>query len=360
MSDEMRTKSFEEGGYIYIDTPTMQGWHKCTTHKEFFANHDAYDESLDQDLLKWIGPKVPVDITKKLMALSAIRPHTEVMVVLYFNPTDRTWLPHVPKQYGTAAHVDYDDEDYEPPQGYVFFGTVHTHPNMGAFWSGTDRKDQKGKPGLHVVLGLREGKIHDIKATLFYNGADYDQPKDVLEMPEEGYEVEDPPADWVTALEQEWRPPVRTVQTCLTGLNIYQYPHSGTQGTYHYSSAYNSYRHSPYEHLESSDHFERSSIWDSDWCESEDEKYYKDLKFGFTEADKAAVFEAFFQLFLKLSPVEQYQQLAGLADEVNDIELENLLTAKLTEMEIAMDKAEEAYYEELEKDCFIEELSQND
>lgn len=352
MSDEMRTRSFEEGGYIYIDTPTMQGWHKCATHKEFFANHDAYDESLDQELLKWVGPKVPVDITKKLMALSAIRPHTEVMVVLYFNPTDKTWLPHVPKQYGTAAHVDYDDEDYDPPQGYVFFGTVHTHPNMGAFWSGTDRNDQKGKPGLHVVLGLREGKIHDVKATLFYNGADYDQSKDVLEMPEEGYEVEAPPEDWVTALEQDWRPPVKAITPCTFAQTTYPhtYTYCGHPGTNYYS---------PYAHLESSDHFERASVWGSDWREFEDDECFRDLHVCFSESDKQAVFDAFFRSFLKLPAVEQYQRLAELVEEVNDEELENLLTAKLTEMEIAMDKAEDAYYEALEKECFTEEFSQN-
>lgn len=341
MSDEMRTKSFEEGGYIYIDTPIMQGWHKCTTHKEFFANHDAYDKSLDQDMLKWVGPKVPLDITKKLMALSAIRPHTEVMVVLYLNPTENTWLPHVPKQYGTAAHVDYDDEDYDPPQGYVFFGTVHTHPNMGAFWSGTDRQDQKGKPGLHIVLGLREGKIRDIKATLFYNGADYDQSKDVLEMPEEDYEVEAPPEDWVEALEQEWRPPVRQTPVC----------------TYTYTQQ----PQSPYSYLEShrAKQAEQLSLWGHDWREFEDDAYARDLSVSFSEDDKQNVFEAFFKRFLELSVIEQYQMLTELADNVKDAELENLLTAKLTEMEIAMDKAEDAYYEALEKDCFIEELSKD-
>lgn len=40
-----------------------------------------------------------------------------------------------------------------PPIGYTEFGDCHSHNRMGAFFSGTDDRDDMGMPGIHLVCG---------------------------------------------------------------------------------------------------------------------------------------------------------------------------------------------------------------
>lgn len=190
----MRSKVFETGGYIYIDSPNAKGWHQCEP-EEFFANQRPYDTELNKDLLKWTGTKVGKDLLLQVAALANCFPRMEIMVCLYYNSTEQKWLANVPKQKGSGAHVKYDDEDFDPPKGYEFLGTIHTHPEMSAFWSCVDRNDQNRKNGLHLVLGLRNGKINEVLCSLFYNGKQYDQP-DAYELPAADDPLPEVNEDW--------------------------------------------------------------------------------------------------------------------------------------------------------------------
>lgn len=200
----MKSRIYENGGYIYIDSENAKGWHHCED-AEFFANQTEYKGELDDKLLKWTGAPIPKDIMLKVAALAGHYPRMEVAVCLYYNSEDKQWLVNVPKQKGTGAHVKYSDEDFEPPKGYAFLGTIHTHPEMGAFWSGTDRNDQNMKTGLHVVLGLRGGKIDQVLCSLFFNKKQYDQ-QEAVEIPAESDTIEDCPADWLEKVEQQELP----------------------------------------------------------------------------------------------------------------------------------------------------------
>lgn len=190
----MRSKVFETGGYIYIDSPNAKGWHQCEP-EEFFANQRPYDTELNKDLLKWTGAKVGKDLLLQVAALANCFPKMEIMVCLYYSSTEQKWLANVPKQKGSGAHVKYDDEDFDPPKGYEFLGTIHTHPEMSAFWSCVDRNDQNRKNGLHLVLGLRNGKINEVLCSLFYNGKQYDQP-DAYELPAADDPLPEVNEDW--------------------------------------------------------------------------------------------------------------------------------------------------------------------
>lgn len=190
----MRSKVFETGGYIYIDSPNAKGWHQCEP-EEFFANQRPYDTELNKDLLKWTGAKVGKDLLLQVAALANCFPRMEIMVCLYYSSTEQKWLASVPKQKGSGAHVKYDDEDFEPPKGYEFLGTIHTHPEMSAFWSCVDRNDQNRKNGLHLVLSLRNGKINEVLCSLFYNGKQYDQP-DAYELPAADDPLPEVNEDW--------------------------------------------------------------------------------------------------------------------------------------------------------------------
>ena len=190
----MRSKVFETGGYIYIDSPNAKGWHQCEP-EEFFANQRPYDTKLNKDLLKWTGAKVGKDLLLQVAALANCFPRMEIMVCLYYSSTEQKWLANVPKQKGSGAHVKYDDENFDPPKGYEFLGTIHTHPEMSAFWSCVDRNDQNRKNGLHLVLGLRNGKINEVLCSLFYNGKQYDQP-DAYELPAADDPLPEVNEDW--------------------------------------------------------------------------------------------------------------------------------------------------------------------
>lgn len=135
----------------------------------------------------------------------------EIMVCLYYSSTEQKWLANVPKQKGSGAHVKYDDEDFDPPKGYEFLGTIHTHPEMSAFWSCVDRNDQNRKNGLHLVLGLRSGKINEVLCSLFYNGKQYDQP-DAYELPA----ADDP----LPEVNEDWKAKVTMQELAEPKLNI--------------------------------------------------------------------------------------------------------------------------------------------
>lgn len=206
----MRSKVFETGGYIYIDSPNAKGWHQCEP-EEFFANQRPYDTELNKDLLKWTGAKVGKDLLLQVAALANCFPRMEIMVCLYYSSTEQKWLANVPKQKGSGAHVKYDDENFDPPKGYEFLGTIHTHPEMSAFWSCVDRNDQNRKNGLHLVLGLRNGKINEVLCSLFYNGKQYDQP-DAYELPA----ADDP----LPAVNEDWKSKVTMQELQEPKLNI--------------------------------------------------------------------------------------------------------------------------------------------
>lgn len=90
---------------------------------------------------------------------------TEVMVMFAFDPSDYHVIVAAPRQVVGTAYVQTDltkglvnlitGEEYTswPPEGFVSFGDSHSHNRMGAFFSGTDDRDELSKPGFHIVAG---------------------------------------------------------------------------------------------------------------------------------------------------------------------------------------------------------------
>ena len=176
------TKLYDSGAYIEVDSPTIKGWHSCS-FEELLANQEEAEQKPEP--LTWVGGPIPTEVTGPILAMVKQFPHKEVHICLYYSPTEKKWLHHFPKQNGTTAHVFYNDESYDPPKGYYFAGTMHTHPNLGAFFSGEDMSDQRAHNGLHFVLGLVEGALDKWKVNLSYHGKLYAQKEDLLQVPEE-------------------------------------------------------------------------------------------------------------------------------------------------------------------------------
>ena len=141
----------------------------------------------------------------------------EAIVILFYDPTTRTFQMGVPPQrisgyvdyYGrrwTGSHLDY--EGLALPKGTVRFGTIHSHASMMAYASHTDCKDERYEDGLHIVFG--SFKSHEISRSACFVAAGRRftlDPDSVLEpcaVPERGA-----PAGWmdqVEYVEERWRP----------------------------------------------------------------------------------------------------------------------------------------------------------
>jgi hypothetical protein len=109
-------------------------------------------------------PGIPFELTDKLdqfFRLVHAKHGTESIVLLTFDPSKEDssgWGILVPEQTNTAAHCSYDAESViaiKPDNVYIV-GSVHSHPEMPAYASGTDHADQADFDGIHITYGWQK------------------------------------------------------------------------------------------------------------------------------------------------------------------------------------------------------------
>ena len=68
------------------------------------------------------------------------------------------WGILVPDQTNTAVHCNYDPNSIAEvkPDNVMIVGSVHSHPGMSAYASGTDHKDQADFDGIHITFGWQK------------------------------------------------------------------------------------------------------------------------------------------------------------------------------------------------------------
>jgi len=106
-------------------------------------------------------PLIPFDIVQKLdefFRLVHAKHGTESIVLLTFDHTKEGsdgWGVLVPEQSNTAAHCNYNAESVLDikPENAIIVGSVHSHPEMPAYASGTDHADQADFDGVHITYG---------------------------------------------------------------------------------------------------------------------------------------------------------------------------------------------------------------
>lgn len=220
--------------FAKLEEGLVQGWKECdeVAQVAMYVSNTS-DEPTKQELPKWVGAPVDAQLVGNVLALIKHYKSFEVMVSLYYNPDTHKWAAAVPKQKGSGAHVKYDDsQSSSVPQGYYFSGTIHSHPNMGAFWSSTDTNDQNGKTGLHMVVGTNsDGTMTSHLCSLFLMGIQLDAQGAFLfpeSLPKE------PPAEWVACIDK-WRaekPAYTVVAGSRTTKSSYTYnPYTGSHTT---------------------------------------------------------------------------------------------------------------------------------
>lgn len=112
---------------------------------------------------KYTLPPLPMTLVRKVekfLRMVDKNQSTEGVVLLTYdvNSNDSSgWGVAVPKQENTALACDYTPESVatELDDDLVIAGSIHSHPGMSAYASGTDHKDQAHFDGLHVTIGWK-------------------------------------------------------------------------------------------------------------------------------------------------------------------------------------------------------------
>lgn len=132
--------------------------------------HEAPEENIGlqpvEQSAMFMLPLIPWLLIQKLdnfFRRVAAEMHTEAIVILTYNPNvggPEGWGVVVPDQENTAAHCKYDaDSIVEAKDDDAFMvGSVHSHPGMSAYASGTDHADQADFDGLHITFGWSNSK----------------------------------------------------------------------------------------------------------------------------------------------------------------------------------------------------------
>jgi hypothetical protein len=106
-------------------------------------------------------PHVIIDKLDQFFRLVDAQHGTESIVMLTYDTNKQGsegWGILVPNQENTAAHCNYDPHSIAEikPDNVMIVGSVHSHPNMAAYASGTDHADQADFDGIHITYGWQK------------------------------------------------------------------------------------------------------------------------------------------------------------------------------------------------------------
>ena len=200
------------GVSVYTKALIAQGWEPCrtVTQLQAVASKDFPEDNRE---LHYVGPKMPVSWLKQVLGTIKQFPNDEVGFLLYINPQTDDWYVDVSTQHGGAAAVQFEHK--EAPKGYMWIGTIHTHPEMPAFWSNTDVRDQTMRGGLHIVFGLSKGKPSSELISLFGINAGQTrvEPADIYEEILDYTQDYEPNDEWIKTIKEKQ---TMTVDTSYT------------------------------------------------------------------------------------------------------------------------------------------------
>ena len=136
-------------------------------------------------------PKIPAVLFNRILGfLEAVNEErkTEAAILLMFE--NGAWDAVVPDQEATSTSVNY-----KIPDGLRPAGSVHSHPGMSAFFSGTDEADEAGFDGIHIVAADKGFLKPDLSVVAVVSGRRIElDAEDVIEGFGEGTDF---PAEWL-------------------------------------------------------------------------------------------------------------------------------------------------------------------
>lgn len=116
-------------------------------------------------------PHILIDKLDQFFRLVDAQHGTESIVMLTYDLDKQGpegWGILVPDQSNTSVHCNYDPHSIAEikPDNVMIVGSVHSHPGMSAYASGTDHKDQADFDGIHITFGWQ--KTVNNNATQYY------------------------------------------------------------------------------------------------------------------------------------------------------------------------------------------------
>ena len=95
----------------------------------------------------------------------------EALVNIYWDKQDETYFVDIPEQTASPVSVDSRTNPEYDNDRYIHYADVHSHCNMGAFFSATDDRDEKATR-VYAVIGNVQGYFPEIKVRIS-NGGTY-------------------------------------------------------------------------------------------------------------------------------------------------------------------------------------------
>lgn len=187
-----------------------------------FGNNFAAVEEVAEYSMPPI-PKVIVDKLDEFFRLVDAQHHTESIVILTYDTAKEGsdgWGVLVPDQENTSVHCKYDADSIAAikPDDVMIVGSVHSHPGMAAYASGTDHADQADFDGIHITYGWQNsinGGATQYHIELQIGGSAFTlKPEDVFEQ----YTISKDPDPEVV----QWSTKVKKVTPLYTGGSVTQ------------------------------------------------------------------------------------------------------------------------------------------
>lgn len=152
---------------------------------------DISDEELTTFELRDDFARLPNKLLNQIISFfSEFQIESQVILVRKENDL-RVWDALVPRQQNTSGSCSSDKKDLislttgltykDTPEGWVESGSLHSHPNMQAYWSSVDDASELKWTGVHFTIGGDwKTKTFTICASICIGGNRYVFPPNVL------------------------------------------------------------------------------------------------------------------------------------------------------------------------------------
>ena len=162
----------KDGFYLKKRTPLYE----CTVKVPELPEYPEVRESV-----QWTAPKMPWALMESALDFfRAVYMKYQGEAIVLITHDKGAWDISAPRQFIEPAHLNYRKRKKITP-----VGTIHSHCNMGAFFSGTDDGDVVNFDGLHIVLGRISLPFPEIATAVYVNGRMFEfKPRDIIaDMP---------------------------------------------------------------------------------------------------------------------------------------------------------------------------------
>jgi len=150
-------------------------------------------------------PKIPTSLLGTIVSFFRSiysKYSSEVFFQLFYDTKEEEYSIHCPKQQVGGASVKYTNDEVFEDKDKILVFEIHSHGNMGAFFSGTDDRDEKADR-FYGVIGNISQFFPDIKLRLSVGGRTSEiEIEDIFDFEDDMYHIENFPKDWVDNIEE--------------------------------------------------------------------------------------------------------------------------------------------------------------